>query len=134
MSRTKNSISWAEPFLGLLFDADKAKAEGWFDQASDNHHFGVPAGPGLWVRRNNPVEQCCCHTVWIFVLVKLNRKGQVQKVLSWVDWVFADGHGEDLEVDLFPWDAQVAIEQLASVTRAPELPKRGKGKVQSVLE
>jgi len=123
MARIPESSPWAQVFVGKVFDKEKALAQEWYDQGSKNFHFGLPVGKNFWVKRNNTAGHCGCHTIWIFLLVSLAEDGTIRWVGEQISQVFNDGHGEVIDVPLFPQDSAAAVEELRKVTVEPEAVK-----------
>ena len=123
MARIPKSSPWALEFVGKKFNPEKALQEEWYDQSSDNFHYGVPRGKGLWLKRLDPAEHCGCHMVMIFIMVVLAPDGNIRWAGEQIQQVFNDGHGEVIDVPLFPSDSGVAQEELRKVTSEPESPQ-----------
>lgn len=113
---------WASCFLGRRFLIDSAGPIGWVDQNSECTHFGVPAGPGIWLfKLGQTGEQPCCpsgRNWWRFLLVKLSTEGRIRTIYTRVDEIFPDGTGEFCTHDLLPTDIAEALEALEAA--APE--------------
>ncbi len=118
--------AWASSFLGRRFAIESAGSEGWVDQNSDQAHFGVPAGQGIWLFKLGQSESshhCASGRIWWrFLLVKISTDGKIRRIYTRVDEVFPDGHGEFCTHDLLPHDISEALEALEAV--APELARR----------
>jgi hypothetical protein len=120
--RPVKAPDWASAFLGRRFELESAKSAGWVDQSSDRAHFGVPAGPGIWLFKLGLKEDsphCASGRVWWrFLVVKLSAYGRIRTIYTRVDEVFPDGHGEFCTHDLLPHDISEALEILEAA--APE--------------
>lgn len=115
MSAEKNE-TWKE-FIGMMVDLDKLKAQGWYDQGSDNHHFGLPRKKMLWVKRFSPSSQCEMHTFFLFVFLQLGARQKIRSVHTAVHMVYNDGSYDDLGVEFFPEDLKKARRLIQSTIR-----------------
>lgn len=110
---------WAEPFIGKVFDKNKAPAQQWFDQGSNCVSYTAPRGKNLWAKLIHPAERCGCHAVFITIAAQLAADGTILWAGEWVQQVYNDGHGEIIDVPLFPWDEAAAAGELRAVTSEP---------------
>ena len=132
MARTKRipkPSPWAEPFIGKVFDKEKARTLDWFDQGSNCVSYTAPRGKNLWAKLIHPAERCGCHAVFITIAAQLTEDGMIRWAGEWVQNVYNDGHGDVLDVPLFPNDSAAAAAELRQVTSNPvvavsETPKR----------
>lgn len=86
-----NDSHLSDLYVGKHADTKKMKSEGWYDQGSSNYHCGLKKGQNLWVRKFDPVERSCCHTVWLFVILQLEPDNTIKSVGTDVHQVFNDG-------------------------------------------
>jgi hypothetical protein len=116
--RLLKAPAWASSFLGRRFAVESARSEGWVDQASNQAHFGVPSGPGIWLFKLGQADgghHCARGRIWWrFLLVKLSTNGKIRTIYTRVDEVFPDGHGEFCTNDLLPHDITEALEALGA--------------------
>jgi len=101
-------------FSGKDVVPDKLCESGWYDQGSENYHFGMPRKSGLWLKHFLPAEESC-HTVWLFLLLEMDRNNQIMQIQTAIHHVFNDGSFEELSLPLFPPDREIAISELSKV-------------------
>lgn len=102
-------------YVGKHADTIKMKAEGWHDQGSADYHYGLKKGKNLWVRKFDPAEKSCCHTVWLFVMLQLESDNTIKSVGTDVHQVFNDGSFESLGIPFFPHDYDMVKKHLNDI-------------------
>ncbi len=110
-----NDSHLSDLYVGKNVDTSKMKAEGWYDQGSANFHYGLKKGKNLWVRKFDPAEKSCCHTVWLFVMLQLNPDSTIKSVGTDVHQVFNDGSYESLGIPFFPHDYDMVKQHLSGI-------------------
>jgi hypothetical protein len=70
---------------------------------------------GLLLKKFYPVESCGEHTIWIFLLVYLEKNDKIKTIETSVHQVFTDGSYDELNVPLFQHDYRKAREILIKI-------------------
>ncbi|MEI8349839.1 MAG: hypothetical protein WCI77_06775 [Candidatus Omnitrophota bacterium] len=94
-------------FKGKHINEATLKKYKWFDQGSDNYHFGFPRKEGLWLIRLETEVGCCSWPI-LFLMTK-NRV--IKKIFTMVCENHNDGSYDEIEVPFF----DVHIEQAKSL-------------------
>jgi len=87
----------------------------WYDQGSDNYHFGLPIKKNLWVRRIIQSHRCSNHTIWLFLLLHVDKICKIKKIETAVHQVYNDGSYDELGVPFFGEDLENAKTEIQKV-------------------
>lgn len=106
---------WQPDISGVLFDREKALANGWVEQGGPSPLVGIPKTPGVWAKEISPVNKCGFQTIVIFLMVKVNKKNQITKTAARVSTISMMGKVEKLFEELFESDEESANKELLAV-------------------
>ena len=102
-------------FAGSTVVEERLIAEDWYDQSSENYHFGLPQNKGLWVKRIDQEHGCEIHTAWLFILLFLKDDKKIKSVETKVFQVFNDASMDEIDIPLFQPDYEYARKECRAI-------------------